>query len=79
MVDCPKGTFSSARGLTIEDECIDCPNGFICPNLGMVEADFDDAANQCSAGQYCGASIDNVSVTPQTCDIGRKCPANSME
>lgn len=77
--ECLKGTYSSANGLTEASECISCPNGFMCPNDGMIETDFDTASNQCDQGYYCGAGIDGVSTTKQTCDIGRYCPANSME
>ena len=37
--DCAKGSYSSARGLTVSTECTECPNGFQCLTDGMLLTD----------------------------------------
>lgn len=72
---CAKGTYSSARGLIADTECIRCPLGYMCVNLGMIYTDL--ASNTCTAGNFCGAGIDGTTVTMTTCGYGQECAAGS--
>jgi hypothetical protein len=78
--ECLAGTYSSARGLTVDTECITCPNGYECATDGMVLTDVQAAV--CPSGSFCEAGIDGSSVTSTTCGYGQYCPgtpaANTM-
>ena len=34
---CPKGTYSNGTGLQSVDECVDCPAGEFCAEVGLIE------------------------------------------
>jgi len=35
-VKCPSGTFSNGTGLFADSDCNTCPDGFMCPTLGVT-------------------------------------------
>jgi len=78
--ECVEGTYSSARGLTVDTECVTCPNGYECLTTGMQLTDV--VAAPCPAGSWCGPGIDGSTLTKTTCGFGKKCPgtpaANTM-
>lgn len=42
---CPKGTFNNGTGLEQETDCIHCPAGWYCAQVGM-----DDTSGLCQEG-----------------------------
>ena len=43
---CPRGTYSSSTGLKSVDECMPCPGGYYCDNVGQT-----NYTKKCSAGK----------------------------
>jgi hypothetical protein len=75
---CPGGTYSSARGLTSSEQCLQCPAGYTCPYTGpstpttMSPFPYPAlVAIQCAIGYYCPAG--SSSFTP--CPAGFYCPS----
>lgn len=63
---CPLGTYSNTTKLTADSECLDCPYGMYCGELGLTEP-----SGPCSPGFYCllGSESPNNAVEDATGNI----------
>ena len=66
-VDCPKGTYSNVKRLTLESECTVCTSGFYCSQTGL-----NNPEGPCLAGYYCNNG--SQSDTPVSETYGDECP-----
>ena len=72
---CPIGTYGNATGYTQQSDCISCPAGFYCDELGLDSTGITN--KQCSAGFVCLSG--STTPTPQDgangtiCDAGKYC------
>ena len=75
--DCDSGTYSLARGLTKQSECIECPPGKYCPSRSVGITD-------CTAGYFCPGNMDKAPNdasygTAYECTAGHYCPTGSPQ
>lgn len=64
FVQCAIGTYNEKLGSSSSSDCLNCPDGKICDELGLVSP-----KDTCPATQYCTGS------TPADCTLGHYCPA----
>jgi len=69
---CPPGTFSSASGNSIVDDCEKCLEGKYCDDWGMTEA-----VKNCSEGFYCPKGQNSSAPAEYRCTPGHYCPEGS--
>jgi hypothetical protein len=67
---CAKGTYNNGTGLQSSGDCIDCPAGEYCDQMGMILP-----AGLCSPSFYC--EIGSINATSIVCPIGHYCPEGS--
>ena len=71
---CEAGTYNPYEGARYASECLDCQEGFTCPDKGLSDL-TSPTDYTCTQGLYCPAG----SVTGQNCPKGSYCPAGSVE
>ena len=59
---CPQGTFSNHTGLANVSQCLECPPGMFCGDIGLARP-----SGPCHAGYYCVAGAADA--------IGARCDA----
>ena len=78
---CPKGTFNPNTGLSKKSECLKCPGGMYCDQVGLTTP-----TGPCAAGHYCEIGNDrknpssincNTSTVGGLCWEGYECPEGS--
>ena len=72
---CPIGTYGNATGFALASECIDCPAGFYCDELGLDSTGITNKL--CTAGYWCNSKATTPTpsdgTTGQICDAGKYC------
>ena len=70
-IPCPAGTFSPAKGLHAEDECLNCTGGEFCNETSMTAT-----AGPCKPGYYCPSRSTSDKQLP--CIQGHYCELRTL-
>ncbi|CDJ28973.1 uncharacterized protein EMH_0002640 [Eimeria mitis] len=85
---CPEGTATTSEGAKADDECQQCPDGYLCNSLTVVpiicpEGSYclrgEETPRACPAGTYQGARGAAAADTCTPCEAGYFCPTEGME
>jgi hypothetical protein len=70
---CNPGTFLPFRMAIESDDCITCPYGYYCPNLGQDDyvLDSSSASLECDPGYYCETG--SVNARQYSCPLDSEC------
>jgi len=67
---CPSGTYSNATGISQIKDCVICPPGYFCHNIGQIEP-----SGMCHQGYYCNNG--STTIMQNICKSGSYCPVGS--
>ena len=75
-LNCPRGTYSNASGLSQASECLSCDAGSYCSSPGLTQP-----SGLCFAGHFCTGRAELPNPFNESygdrCDPGQHCPAGS--
>ena len=77
-IPCPVGTYNDDTGKSKSTDCVNCPGGYYCDEVGLTNAIIKSRNKVCDAGYYCTGKATTPTpidgTTGNICTKGHYCP-----